>query len=154
MKEHSPYLLVFSVNPTSPPTYPSHLFPSLYYKGFITTSFEKSFLLNSSLPNSMFLWPFCITSIEKPFWDQWFVWGGEGWQIRQFKLDWKLQALPLSTWESDVVGNLPRFRVENFHPKIYVKKIAPGLAPSEISIFVSPSSIERLFQISNKLCPD
>lgn len=137
MKEHSPYRLAFSVNPTSPPTYPSHLFPSLYYKGDLTC-FEKSFLLNSSLPNSMFLWPFCITSIEKPFWDQWFIRGGEGWQIRQFKLH----------WESDVVGNLPTFCIESFHPKINVKKIAQGLAPSEISIFVSPSSIEHLFQIS------
>ena len=42
--------------------------------------------------------------------------------------------------------NWPTFHVDNFHPMIYVKKVAQGLVQSIISIFVS--SIQHLFQIS------
>lgn len=47
-----------------------------------------------------------------------------------------------------MAANRPTFHVGNFHPMVYVKKTAKGLPQSKISIFVRPSSIQCLFQIS------
>lgn len=60
-------------------------------------------------------------------------------------MNWKLQSFSLSVWEGDVAENLPTLHVDVFHPMIYVKTIAQGLAQSEFSLFVIPS-------VSNTYC--